>query len=75
MNTEESDRAQVEYARAWWMRKARKKMDKLEKQLEKWARVYFGEPVVVIYARDGAVIVAKDGTESEIRINEGEKNV
>lgn len=63
MNTPESDRLQAEYGRAWIRKKAKKKMDKMEKKLAAVAKQYFGEDVAIIYARKGAVVVDKHGTE------------
>jgi len=43
------------------------KMQRLEKKIKKLAAVYFGEPMAVIYARTGATVVHKDGTESRVQ--------
>ena len=45
---------------------ALKKMRKLEKKLHKYAAIYFGEPVAILYAKKGSMIVHKDGSESRI---------
>lgn len=47
---------------------ALKKMHRQEKRLERFARIYFGEPVAIIYAKNGAKVVSKDGTEGEVRV-------
>lgn len=67
MNTPESDREQMNYNRKWMQEKARKKKDKLEKKLQKYAAIYFGEPVAIVYAKNGAKIVTNDGEVSEIK--------
>lgn len=54
---------QKAYIRKW----AYKKMQKLEKKLSRYAGIYFGEPITIVYARSGAVIVHKDGSESVLK--------
>lgn len=44
-----------------------KKMQKISKKLSRYAGIYFGEPVTIVYARSGAVIVHKDGSESILK--------
>lgn len=53
-----------EYVKDW----AFKKMQKLEKKLQRYARMYFGDPVAILYARNGVKIVHGDGTESIVRV-------
>ena len=55
--------AQEKSIRQW----AYKKMKKREKKLCKYAKIYFVEPVTIVYARSGAVIVHKDGSESVVK--------
>jgi len=43
------------------------RMQRLEKRIKKLASIYFGEPVTVIYAKTGATVVHKDGTESKVQ--------
>lgn len=52
------------FIKAW----ALKKMRRQEKKLKRFARIYFGEPVAIIYAKNGAKVVSKDGTEGEVRV-------
>lgn len=66
MNTPESDRMQVEYVAMWSRKKAKKKMDKQEEKLLKFAKDYFGENVAIIYARAGAVVVDRDTGEESV---------
>lgn len=54
------------FIRQW----AYKKMQKREKRLKYFARIYFGEPVAIIYAKNGAKVVCKDGTEGTIKVSE-----
>lgn len=54
---------QKAYIKNW----AYKKMQKLEKKLSRYAGIYFGEPITIVYARSGAVIVHKDGSESVLK--------
>ena len=68
MNTPTSDAEQIEYLRQWCRKRARKKMGKLERKLQRYAKEYFGEPMAIVYARDGAKIVTNDGEVGEIRI-------
>lgn len=56
---------QQAYIKKW----AFKKMEKLEKKLLKYARIYFEKPMGVMYVSDGAKIVHADGSESEIRVS------
>lgn len=49
MNTPESDRAQIEYAQTWLQKKLRKKMERLEVRLERLAKMYFKEDIVIAY--------------------------
>ena len=53
-----------DFIRQW----ALKKMKRHEKKLKRYARIYFGEPMAIIYARNGAKIVHNDGSEGEIRV-------
>lgn len=55
-----------DFVRAW----ALKKMKKQEKKLKHYAQLYFGEPVAIVYARKGAVIVHRNGEESMISVSE-----
>ena len=55
--------AQKACVRNW----AYKKMRKLEKKLKRYAGIYFGEPMTIVYARSGAIIVHKDGSESIVK--------
>lgn len=57
---------QQEFIKKW----AFKKMQKLEKKLQKYARIYFGKPMGIMYIANGAKIVHADGTESEICVPE-----
>jgi len=52
------------FIKAW----ALKKMRRQEKKLKRFASIYFGEPVAIIYAKNGARVVSKDGTEGEVRV-------
>ena len=52
-----------DFTRKW----ALKKMRKLEKKLRKYAKIYFGEPIAIIYARNGVKVVHKDGTEGTVK--------
>lgn len=51
------------FIKAW----ALKKMRRQEKKLKYFARLYYGKPMAIIYAQDGATIVHNDGTEEEVR--------
>ena len=51
-----------EFIRKW----AWKKMRKLEKKLGSFAAIYFGEPMAIVYARNGTKIIHQDGEESEV---------
>lgn len=66
MNTPESDDMQAEYITMWAGEKARKKMEKQEKKLLKFAKAYFGEDMAIIYAHAGAVVVDENGDHSII---------
>ena len=55
--------AQKACVRNW----AYKKMRKLENKLKRYAGIYFGEPMLIVYARSGAIIVHKDGSESIVK--------
>lgn len=57
---------QQEFIKKW----AFKKMQKLEKKLQKYARIYFGKHMGIMYIANGAKIVHADGTESEICVPE-----
>lgn len=59
-------KAQQTYIKKW----AYKKMEKLEKKLQKYARIYFGKPMGIMYVANGVKIVHQDGSESEIRVPE-----
>lgn len=62
----EDMKAQQDCIKKW----AYKKMQKLEKKLKWFAGIYFGEPMIIIYARNGAVVVHKDGSESVLKAGE-----
>ena len=49
MNTPESDMEQMKFAREWVRKKAKKRMEKLEKKLGAEAKKYFGHPVSIQY--------------------------
>lgn len=49
---------------------AYKKMQKLEKKMKKYARIYFGKPMAIMYVANGTKVVHQDGSESEIRVSE-----
>lgn len=51
------------FIKAW----ALKKMRRQEKKLKYFVRLYYGKPMAIIYAQDGAKIVHNDGTEEEVR--------
>lgn len=53
-----------DFIRSW----ALKQMRRREKKLKRFASIYFGEPVAIIYAKNGARVVSKDGTEGEVRV-------
>lgn len=53
-----------DFIRSW----ALKQMRRREKKLKRFASIYFGEPVAIIYAKNGAKVVSKDGTEGEVRV-------
>lgn len=53
-----------EFIRSW----ALKQMRRREKKLKRFASIYFGEPVAIIYAKNGARVVSKDGTEGEVKV-------
>lgn len=52
-----------DFIRAW----ALKRMRRQEKKLKYFARLYFGEPMAIVYARSGAKIIHRDNTEEEVR--------
>ena len=58
---------EVEAQKACIKNWAYKKIKKLEKKLKRYAGIYFGEPIMIVYARTGAVIVHKDGSESIVK--------
>ena len=55
-------KAQQEAIKQWAFRK----MQKMEKKLLRFARIYFGEPMAIVYCRSGVKIVHRDGSESTI---------
>lgn len=57
---------QQAYIKNWAFRK----MQKIEKKLQKYAKIYFGKPMGIMYVSDGAKIVHADGSASEIRLPE-----
>lgn len=65
MNEKELD-AQQEFIRKW----ALKKMKKQEKKLKRYARIYFGKPMAIVYCQIGAIVVHRDGSESTISATE-----
>ncbi len=58
--------AQQEFIKKW----ALKKMRKLEKKLKRYARIYFGKPMAIVYCQTGAIVVHRDGSESTISASE-----
>lgn len=52
----------------FYPRQSIKEDEKQEKRLKYYARIYFGEPMAIVYARNGAKIVHGNGTESEIMV-------
>lgn len=54
------------FMRQW----ALKKMRKLEKRLRKYAKIYFGEPVTIIYAKDGTKVTRSDGVKGVTKAQE-----
>ena len=66
----EVDEQEYKEFRKWIREFAYKKMQKLEKKLKYYARLYFEEPVAIVYAKNGAKIVTKDGTEGEVRVTQ-----
>ena len=56
-------KAQQDCIKSW----AYKKMQKISKKLSRYAGIYFGEPITIVCARNGAVIVHKDGSESVLK--------
>ena len=63
---DEDLKEQQAYIKKW----AYKKMEKLEKKLLKYARIYFEKPMGVMYVSNGVKVVHQDGSESEIRVQE-----
>ena len=55
-----------DFMRQW----ALKKMRKHEKKLRKYAKVYFGEPVTIIYAKDGTKVTRSDGVKGVTKAQE-----
>ena len=49
---------------------AAKKMRKQEKKLRKYAKIFFGEPVTIIYAKDGTKVTRSDGVEGVTKAQE-----
>jgi len=47
-----------------------KKMRKQEKKLRKYAKLYFGEPVTIIYAKDGTKVTRSDGVKGVTKAQE-----
>ena len=47
---------------------AHKKMQKLEKKLHYYARIFFGEPVMIVYVKKDAKIVYHNNDGSESRL-------
>lgn len=64
--SESEKNAQQETIKQW----ALKKMKKQEKKLKRYAKIYFGEPMGIVYCRSGVKIVHNDGSESEIRASD-----
>ena len=62
------DEQEYQEFRKWIRELAYKKMQKLEKKLKHYARLYFEEPVAIVYAKNGAKIITKDGAEGEVRV-------
>ena len=54
-----------DFIRAWALMKMRKQ----EKKLCYYASIYFGEPVAIVYARNGAKVI-HNGTEGEVSVSE-----
>lgn len=55
-----------DFIRNW----ALKKMRKQEKKLRYYAGIYFGEPMAIVYARNGTKIIHNNGEESVIQASE-----
>lgn len=51
MEMSREDKEQMEFIDKWVKERARKKMAKLEKRLRAYAKILFGEEVVIVYAR------------------------
>lgn len=64
MNDNSEEKEFNEFIRSW----ALKQMRRREKKLKRFASIYFGEPVAIIYAKNGARVVSKDGTEGEVKV-------
>ena len=64
MNDSSEEKEFNEFIRSW----ALKQMHRREKKLKRFASIYFGEPVAIIYAKNGARVVSKDGTEGEVKV-------
>ena len=55
MEISREDKEQMEFIDKWVKERARKKMAKLEKRLRAYAKILFGEEVVIVYARKNKV--------------------
>lgn len=62
--TEDEEKDFKDFIKKW----AFKKMRKQEKKLRYYARLYFEEPVSIVYLKNGTKVIRKDGTEGEIRV-------
>ena len=67
MNTPESDMEQMKFAREWVRKKAKKRMEKLEKKLKVEAEKYFGHSVNITYAHSDKYFVLSVPQELNIR--------
>lgn len=67
MNTPESDMEQMKFAREWVRKKAKKRMEKLEKKLKAEAKKYFGHSVNIAYTHSDKYFVLSVPQELNIR--------
>ena len=55
MEMSREDKEQMEFIDKWLKEHTQKKMAKLEKRLRAYAKILFGEEVVIVYARKNKV--------------------
>lgn len=61
--TEDEAKDFKDFIKRW----AFKKMRKYEKKLQYFAELYFGEPMAIVYLKNGTKVTRNDGTEGEIK--------